>query len=654
MVTRWKKINGNKYYKLTIISVFLILAFICLYNISEIFDKDFRKDIDVENLFYKSVKETPMIRSEFFSAINEVEKTYYDNPTLSVDELKASKYFDFYASGYSEKYKDLEVYYTNTDKKNIDEFKKYKIYFIAKDIKYDETQKIIHIDVNSGNAKNLKQYEGMTNLDLFLHFNKNDFINENNLQMNNIYIALNKEGYKKLTDRYNYSRKFCKDKITTSAIYLLLMIILFVFICISAGHSSKKEELVLRKIDKLYFGIFVGIMVGLGVLIIPITYNIYMDLDRLFNGNYHIRFYSMIFIAMFLCVLLLIILISTARRIKSKVFFRYSIIGFIYRTIKKFIKFIKDDVLKNIFKSTKSDLPITKLLLIADIRYITISIIMVALTIIFFMTRLIFVAILIIILELYFTYLFISHSKKLHIKIDETVENRLKEMIKSERTKTELITGVSHDLKTPITSIVAYIDLLKKEELDTKAKEYVHILDKKANSLSLMVKDLFVLAKTSGGEVKIEKEYIDINKLLKQTIADMEDKIKESGFIIKEKYYNNDIEIVSDGKKLYRVMQNLIDNALKYSLANSRIYLETNKNDNDVEIILTNTASYDMNFDCKEILEKFVRADKSRTKEGSGLGLAISNSFIMALGGSFNIKVDGDQFKAIIKLPTIQ
>ena len=155
-------------------------------------------------------------------------------------------------------------------------------------------------------------------------------------------------------------------------------------------------------------------------------------------------------------------------------------------------------------------------------------------------------------------------------------EETLQEKIKSERMKVALVTNVSHDLKTPLTSVISYIDLLKREnDLPQKAKEYVEILDKKAGNLKRIVQDVFELAKTTSGEITIEKKNLDMNRLVVQTLSDMEDKIQRYGMDVRFLPQQQDVMICSDGNRLYRVMQNLIDNALKYALG-TRIYIREN------------------------------------------------------------------------------
>lgn len=232
--------------------------------------------------------------------------------------------------------------------------------------------------------------------------------------------------------------------------------------------------------------------------------------------------------------------------------------------------------------------------------------------------------------------------------IQETVEKQLK----SERMKIELVTNVSHDLKTPLTSIISYIDLLSAEELSPTARDYVTIIEGKSQRLKTMVADLFDLAKaTSRTDVQTEK--IDAVVLTRQVLGDLADKIEASGRQLKCDIQAETAPINADGKKMYRVFQNVIDNALKYSMEGTRVYL-TLKNENSVcSITVKNIASYEMTFSPDEITERFTRGDEARSTEGNGLGLSIAKSFTEACGGSFRVDIDGDVFAAIIEMPVI-
>jgi len=280
-------------------------------------------------------------------------------------------------------------------------------------------------------------------------------------------------------------------------------------------------------------------------------------------------------------------------------------------------------------------------------------------------------------------------------KIQEGINKAVEARIRSERTKVELITNVSHDLKTPLTSIISYVDLLYKEEgLSEHIKDYIKIIKQKSDRLKTLIADLFDLTKATSGEINVDFEKIDLGKLVWQTLADMNDDIEQSGLKFKVNIPESPLFIMSDGKKLYRVFQNLISNALKYSLAGSRVYVDLtagngkgnagNGKDNDgkdntamkdniyreenvdmenningfddpwqVTAIIKNIANYEMNFTEDEILERFARGDKARSTEGSGLGLAIAKSFTQVCGGEFDIVIDGDMFKAILKFNLI-
>lgn len=231
-------------------------------------------------------------------------------------------------------------------------------------------------------------------------------------------------------------------------------------------------------------------------------------------------------------------------------------------------------------------------------------------------------------------------------------EKSLAEKVKSERMKTELITNVSHDLKTPLTSIISYVDLLeRRDDLPPEAVDYIEIISKKAIHLKKMVFDVFELAKTASGELVIKKTNLSLNKLIVQTLTDMDDAVQKSGLDIKLKMPEKDIFINSDGSRLYRVMQNIIGNALKYSLKGTRIFITETTEESTVKLILKNTSSYEMDFTEEEILERFSRGDKARNTEGNGLGLSIAKEFTNACGGTFKIKIDGDQFNVIIVFP---
>lgn len=246
---------------------------------------------------------------------------------------------------------------------------------------------------------------------------------------------------------------------------------------------------------------------------------------------------------------------------------------------------------------------------------------------------------------------FYAASQEL-MNIGNSLNISLEKQMKSEKMKVDLITNVSHDLKTPLTSIISYIDLLSKDEsLTGEAADYVDILKMKASRLRDMVLDLFDLAKSTSGNVVLDMEELDMCKLLEQTLVDMDDKIQASGMPIKVNLTEESAMVYADGKKMYRVIQNLIENALKYSMRGTRIFLDLYIENHIVYVMLKNTAGYEMNFSADVITERFTRGDENRSTEGNGLGLAIAKSFTENCGGSFKVIIDGDLFKAILKFP---
>lgn len=236
-------------------------------------------------------------------------------------------------------------------------------------------------------------------------------------------------------------------------------------------------------------------------------------------------------------------------------------------------------------------------------------------------------------------------------EISNGLQVAVEKTIKAERLKTELITNVSHDLKTPLTSIISYTKLLSKvENLPEEAQDYIAIIDKKSERLKVLTQDLFDIAKVQSGNEEIQLEKINVEVLLSQTLAEYEKELE--GMIICTKI-EKDLFILSDGKKLSRALHNLLSNIKKYTLSNTRAFILAYQQNDQVIIEMKNIASYMIDFDKDEIMQRFKRGDESRSEEGNGLGLAIVKSYVEATGGNFDIEIDGDLFKAIIKYSRI-
>ena len=257
-------------------------------------------------------------------------------------------------------------------------------------------------------------------------------------------------------------------------------------------------------------------------------------------------------------------------------------------------------------------------------------------------------------------------------EIKELIEKNLKEMaeyinslstgltkaveesLKSERMKTELITNVSHDIKTPLTSIINYVDLLKKEEMpNEKAKEYLEILDKKSQRLKRLTEDLVEASKASSGNIKLNMEEINVKELIKQISGEFEDKLNEKELELILNMPNEEVKIKADSRYLYRVIENMYSNISKYALEGSRVYVDVIINKGKVEMQLKNISKAKLNISSEELMQRFVRGEASRNTEGSGLGLSIAESLTTLQKGKFNIYLDGDLFKVTIEFERI-
>lgn len=231
--------------------------------------------------------------------------------------------------------------------------------------------------------------------------------------------------------------------------------------------------------------------------------------------------------------------------------------------------------------------------------------------------------------------------------LQKAVENE----IKSERLKTELITNVSHDIRTPLTSIITYVDLLKQGEKSEKACEYIEVLEQKANRLKVLTDDLFEASKASSGSIPVHLDKIDVVALIKQGLGELNHTIEEKGLIFKLNREEDTCYVLADGRLLWRVMENLLSNVFKYALSGSRVYWDIIEGEESVRIVLKNISNHALNIPAHELMARFKRGDEARRSEGSGLGLSIAQSLTELQGGQFRIDIDGDLFKAIVEIP---
>lgn len=237
--------------------------------------------------------------------------------------------------------------------------------------------------------------------------------------------------------------------------------------------------------------------------------------------------------------------------------------------------------------------------------------------------------------------------------IGDGLSKAVNEKIKSERLKTELITNVSHDIKTPLTSIINYVDLIKKEEPQNEnVRDYIDILDRQSNRLKKLIQDLIEASKASTGNISVEKEPCELGILLSQTVGEFDERLKRKNLDIIVGEYKEQLTVMADRRHLWRVFDNLMSNICKYSQNGTRVYLTLNKIDNQAVITFRNISENQLYVSGDELTERFVRGDSSRNTEGSGLGLSIAKSLVELQGGVMQIHIDGDLFKVVISFKT--
>ncbi|MBU3218497.1 HAMP domain-containing histidine kinase [Clostridium algidicarnis] len=480
-------------------------------------------------------------------------------------------------------------------------------------------------------------------------------------------ISLGKENYNKLK-----SKALVEKAILLSAVLVTLTILALIYLNIQRKDKNKDKGILERLYNKIYIEFQTVILCIALILIISIAY------ESLKEPVYTI----LLGIAMIGTYYLMAFTYGSIIEVKElgiKEFFRrksliYKIINWVKKIVRRIVEevfLIKSTGIKiSIFLILSFMFMISMLSLRGSSDFITLILV------IYILTYIISVISYVVKSANYLNKIVVGSFKiangDLNYVIDEGGKGILKELshninnmksglkdsidseIKSERMKTELITNVSHDLKTPLTSIITYVDLIKNEDLTKEERmDYIKVLERKSERLKILIEDLFEASKAASGEVELNIEKVDITSLLKQALAEFEEKIKESSLDFKINLPKEKLYIMVDGKKTWRILENQISNALKYSLENTRVYINIEDIDNKVVITIKNISAFEIDFNEDEILERFKRGDKSRNTEGSGLGLAISNNLTKLQGGDFRVSVDGDLFKVIIEFPKV-
>ena len=433
---------------------------------------------------------------------------------------------------------------------------------------------------------------------------------------------------------------------------VIVFIIALVMAFQSAGHSRRSEELKLYWIDRINFEF---LLLCLGVVLF-----IHMLLGKEFvGGNIGDEFLRMVFavlIAMSASLFIFIVLMSFARRIKTKTFSSTSVLGMFWWLLKEVplkIQVFGVCALYMIFRVVSVHEPF--LVLMTDLILIVILLLMFVNghQLLIAGERLAAGGLDYRISEdqlHHMHWFFRTHGEHLS-QIAEGMQIAIEKEMKSERLKTELITNVSHDIKTPLTSIINYVDLLQKEHTEEQEKEYLEVLERNSSRLKKLTEDLVEASKASTGNIPVSLEETDVGELVEQSLAEFDDRLKEAELtpIVS---IPEGMLVMADGRLLWRILDNLLANCVKYAMPHTRIYIDAYRQNGKTVLAIKNVSREPLNISADELMERFVRGDASRSTEGSGLGLNIARSLALLQKGDLKITIDGDYFKAETELPS--
>ena len=459
----------------------------------------------------------------------------------------------------------------------------------------------------------------------------------------------------------------------------LLFLILLIFLYCSAGHRQGTDEIILNKIDRIPFDLYTAICTALFCIICALGMQ---TIDGLYDNMYDVLLTAAVIgVMLLLCFLILLAYtMSLATRLKAGGLVRqtilYKIIAFFGRGLAKLLHGILY-LLRGIPLIGKTMLILILLTVVEFVFLITFWWEPNILLLFWFLEKLILIpCILLIALSMRRLQKCGENiaAGRLDQKIDtrhmlgdfkkfgETLNNinagmghAVEERLKTERLKTELITNVSHDIKTPLTSIINYVDLIKKEDPENETlREYVGVLDRQAARLKKLIEDLVEASKASTGNLTVQLEPCDIGVLLVQTAGEYQERLEAPRLELIITQPDVPVKILTDGRHLWRIFENLLSNICKYAQPNTRVYLTLERIGKRAVVTFRNISNYPLNISSEELMERFVRGDASRHTEGSGLGLSIAQSLSDLLGGHIDIAIDGDLFKVILSFEAIE
>lgn len=486
---------------------------------------------------------------------------------------------------------------------------------------------------------------------------------------------------------YDFVAKYEKNFYIAAAISSVLSLFLFIIILCVAGYTKKSDNVYISKFDKFPVDILTAVYCGLTVLLGIGFYALYESMDDWWY--YNSFFYEILPLLIVLCiigvfvdfVLLATLLMTLSVRFKTSTFFKstiiYKLVVLIWNVLnlvwKGYVKFNK-----NIWKLLRK-MPMVWKTVIAVVVIMFVEFIILTLDwgywwpATFIINGILCVGIILVAILLkkiknttediangnvYYKidtkYLFLDlkdHAENIN-NMSDGIQKAVAEQMKSERLKTELITNVSHDIKTPLTSIINYVDLLEKEEIGNEtAKEYINVLSRQSIRLKKLIDDLLEASKVSTGNISVNSMEFELGILLSQALAEYEERFEKNNLQIVLNKTDEALFVMADNRHMWRVFDNILNNIAKYAQSGTRVYIDAKRKDKNVEISFRNISKDPLNISGDELIERFVRGDSSRNTEGSGLGLSIAKSLTEVQNGKLDIQIDGDLFKVHLIFP---
>lgn len=477
-------------------------------------------------------------------------------------------------------------------------------------------------------------------------------------------------------DMAEYLHEYANVHTPITIISLIIFLVAAVFLCMAAGHRTDTEEVVFRGIDRLPYGIYAG-LIALGITLG--VGGIYLCAAANYQGV--LSFRDSILLG--LCCLEAMVLItaafgmSTAVRIKGRQFWRHTLLHYLLRPFRQLFGAIRalGACNRSLMWGTGCVVAVVTMLQFFVIAATGYGYNPQAEIVFFFFYK---------IVEIPLLFWIVYQMEKLrqggkrvaagdysqpiqtekmlapfkehaeHINnVSQGIAVAVEEQMKSERLKTELITNVTHDIKTPLTSIINYVDLIKKEDLkDPTVVEYVEVLDRQSARLKKLIEDLMEASKASTGNLKLKMETCDAKVMLTQMVGEYQEKVSEKGLELVIDVPEKPVYIMADGRYLWRVLDNIMSNIQKYAMDQTRVYITIERMPEGAKLTFKNISKYQLNISSEELMERFVRGDSSRNAEteGHGLGLSIAQSLAKLMRGSLELEIDGDLFKVVLTL----